>query len=311
MVFPRELPAAAVTEFARRLDGRVDDFWVIEDCFFTGGVSLAAAAAAVTEQLTVGIGIMPAVLRNPALTAMELATLAGIAPGRIVGGIGHGVQSWMAQAGAKPASPVTALREVLDVVRRLLAGETLDVDGDYVHLRDVALVAPPPSVPRVLAGVRQPRSLAVAGEVADGVLLAETSGPAAIADAWARTGHSPEDPDFEIAVFAPLSVADDRMEARRSMAPLIGELLTERSVSILHHPAVAEMTARWETDGPVGLVTMPDDWWTELAPVGTLDDAAAFIDGVTAAGASRVLLFPAADLGLARTQIDDVLELAN
>ena len=56
-------------------------------------------ALAVTERLAVGIGILPAVARNPAITAMELATLAGLAPGRVVAGIGHGVQEWMAQVG--------------------------------------------------------------------------------------------------------------------------------------------------------------------------------------------------------------------
>ena len=298
-----------MVEFAQRLDGQVDDFWVIEDCFFTGGVSLAAAAAAVTEQLTIGIGIMPAVLRNPALTAMELATLCGLAPGRIVGGIGHGVQSWMDQAGAKPASPVTALREVLDVVRRLLAGETVNLDGDYVRLSDVRLAAPPQPIPPVLAGVRQPRSLALAGEFADGVLLAEASGPSVIAHAWTATGRTPGEPGFEIAALAPLCVSTDRVEARTIMGQLIGEWLDEGVVALAQHPYHAEMTERWRRDGAHGLATMPDDWWTDLAPAGTLDDACAFIDGMDAAAVSRVLLFPAPELGLAHAQIDDVIAL--
>ena len=58
---------------------------------------LAAAALASTERLAVGLGILPAVSRTAAVTAMEIATLASIAPGRVVGGIGHGIQSWMAQ----------------------------------------------------------------------------------------------------------------------------------------------------------------------------------------------------------------------
>ena len=310
MVFPRELPAGAVIEFARRLDGQVDDFWVIEDCFFTGGVSLAAAAAAVTDELAIGIGIMPAVLRNPALTAMELATLAGLAPGHIVGGIGHGVQSWMEQAGAKPASPLTALREVLDVVRRLLAGETVNVTGDYVHLSDVTLEAPPQPVPPVLAGVRQPRSLALAGEYADGVLLAEASGPSVIANAWTATGRTPGEPGFEIAAFAPLCVSRDRVEARTVMGQLIGEWLDEGVVGLAQHPYHADMVERWHRDGAAGLATMPDAWWTDLAPAGTLDDASAFIDAMDAAHVSRVLLFAAPELAIARAQIDDVIALA-
>ena len=75
MCFDRNYPAAAVGEFAQRLEaGGVDQLWIIEDCFYTAGISLAATALARTERLQVGLGILPAVARNPAITAMELAT---------------------------------------------------------------------------------------------------------------------------------------------------------------------------------------------------------------------------------------------
>ena len=87
MCFDRTFPPGFVTEFARRLDeGGADQLWIIEDCFYTAGVSLAATALAITERLTVGIGILPAVARNPAITAMEIATLCELAPGRFLPG---------------------------------------------------------------------------------------------------------------------------------------------------------------------------------------------------------------------------------
>ena len=104
MCFPRELPAGLITTFAERLEaGGVDELWVIEDCFYTAGISLAATALARTERLTVGIGILPAVARTAAITAMEIATLAELAPGRVIAGIGHGVQDWMGQMGVRAA----------------------------------------------------------------------------------------------------------------------------------------------------------------------------------------------------------------
>ena len=108
MCFPRECPGSAVTEIARRLEaGGLDELWLIEDCFFTTAPPLAAAALASTERLAVGLGILPAVSRTAAVTAMEIATLASIGPGRVVGGIGHGIQSWMAQMERplRPRSP--------------------------------------------------------------------------------------------------------------------------------------------------------------------------------------------------------------
>ena len=161
MCFDRSFPPAAVVEFAERLEtGGVPQLWVIEDCFFTAGISLAATALARTERLHVGLGILPAVARNPAVTAMELATLAGLAPGRVIAGIGHGVQEWMGQMGARTPSPLSTLEEVITVVRMLLCGERVSYDGREVHLHDVLLAQPPAQAPPVLAGVRGPKSMA-------------------------------------------------------------------------------------------------------------------------------------------------------
>ena len=164
MCFDRSFPAGAVTDYARRLEASgIEQLWLIEDCFFTAGVSLAAAALTATEQLTVGIGIMPAVARNPAITAMEIATLCAIAPGRFRPGIGHGVQAWMEQIGARTPSPLTTLDETITVVKRLLAGEEGSFDGCEVHLDAVRLDQPPATAPAVLAGVQQTRSLGSPG----------------------------------------------------------------------------------------------------------------------------------------------------
>src|SRR6266508_2922396 len=93
------------------------------------------------ERLRVGVGLLPVPLRNVALTAMEVATLHRLFPGRVRVGVGHGVQDWMRQVGAGVDSPITLLRE-------------------YV----VAL-------PALLAGAVGPRSLRLCGELADGTIL--------------------------------------------------------------------------------------------------------------------------------------------
>jgi alkanesulfonate monooxygenase SsuD/methylene tetrahydromethanopterin reductase-like flavin-dependent oxidoreductase (luciferase family) len=119
----------------------------------------------------VGVGLLPVPLRNVALTAMELATLHRLFPGRVTVGIGHGVQDWMAQVGAKVESPMTLLREHLTALRALLAGEKVTVNGRYVQLDGVALDWPPTGTAPVFAGATGPRSLKLAGELADGIIL--------------------------------------------------------------------------------------------------------------------------------------------
>ena len=78
---------------------------------------------------------MPAPLRNPALAAMEIATLARLFPGRFVPAAGHGVQAWMDQVGASVSSPMTLLREWVTATRSLLHGQPVTVSGRYVRLQ--------------------------------------------------------------------------------------------------------------------------------------------------------------------------------
>ena len=149
----------------------VGELWLWEDCFLEGGLTTAAAALAWTERLKVGVGLLPVPLRNPAVAAMEIATLARMFPGRFLPGLGHGVLEWMAQVGARVPSPMTLLREHATAVRDLLHGRTVDVDGRFVHLDGVALDWPPREVPPILIGARGPKTVRLAGEIADGVLL--------------------------------------------------------------------------------------------------------------------------------------------
>ncbi len=58
----------------------VDELWVWEDCFKQSGVAAASACLAATARMTIGLGLMPAPLRNVALTAMEIATLERMFP---------------------------------------------------------------------------------------------------------------------------------------------------------------------------------------------------------------------------------------
>jgi alkanesulfonate monooxygenase SsuD/methylene tetrahydromethanopterin reductase-like flavin-dependent oxidoreductase (luciferase family) len=302
--FDRTLPPPFVLEVAERLDVMgADSLWVIEDCFYTAGVSLAAAALARTERLHVGIGIVPAVARNPAVTAMEFSTLGRLGPGRFIGGIGHGVQSWMGQMGVRQRSPLTALEEVIVAVRRLLAGETVTYDGRVVHLDGVSLDQPASPAPQVLAGVRGPKSLAVAGRVADGVILADAAGPTYTT--WALQQAQPAE-SFRTTVFSALCLTPEREQAHREMASYVAYLLDEPEQPIKLHPHYPDIVDRFEDGGVDALASMPADWWTEIGAIGAIDDVRAHLEALRAAGADDVCLFPGDEVDLVRSQLDDV-----
>lgn len=236
-MFDRDLPPEQLVPFARHLDGTaVDDLWVVEDLGWTGGVSSAATALAVTTRLRVGIGIAPAPLRNAALLAMELGNLARMYPERLAAGIGHGVQSWMRQVGAAAKSPLSLLEETLTSVQALLRGETVTLQGREVHLDGIKLVHPPAVVPPVLAGVVSPKSLALSGRVAQGTIVPEGFGPAEIAGALE---HIAPGPDHELVVFTHLYVGD-APELLGPIAEGVGQFLGKDPAEVLLATGSAE-----------------------------------------------------------------------
>jgi alkanesulfonate monooxygenase SsuD/methylene tetrahydromethanopterin reductase-like flavin-dependent oxidoreductase (luciferase family) len=186
-IFPPSQPPERIGAVAAAADAAgLAQLWVWEDCFAESGIATAAAMLATTSRLPVAIGLLPVPLRNVALTAMELATLARLFPGRLTAGIGHGVLDWMGQVGARAESPLTLLREYTAALSALLHGEAVTADGRYVHLAEVALDWPPIVVPPLLVGGVRPRTVALAGELADGVII--SSGPSA-EEIRATAGH--------------------------------------------------------------------------------------------------------------------------
>jgi len=206
VVFRPQLPPERLHSFVKRAESSgLDDVWFWEDCFLEGGLTMATAALAWTESVRVGLGLMPVPLRNPALAAMEVATVARLFPGRFVPAVGHGIQDWMAQIGARVSSPMTLLREWTAAVRALLHGERVSMSGRYVRLDGVALDWPPPVIPPLLIGGRGSRTLALAGELGDGVVLDADLGPDGVRRSLALMARGA---GHEVVIYLPTAVGD-------------------------------------------------------------------------------------------------------
>jgi alkanesulfonate monooxygenase SsuD/methylene tetrahydromethanopterin reductase-like flavin-dependent oxidoreductase (luciferase family) len=297
---PCRLPASQLASMARRIEAAgFDELWVVEDCFFAGGIAASATVLAATSRITVGIGILPAVARNAAFTAMEVAALAEAYPGRFTVGLGHGMRNWMRQIGAAPASPLRSLGEHLDAVRRLLAGETVSVSGTYVQLDAVKLEFAPAVVPPVLAGVRGPKSLEVSGRFADGTLLAEPVTPAYLASAWAsiRRGQ-PEPRPHQVTAYVLCHVEEDPAVARNAVRPVLAAAITDPAWSAHLDPlnVADELAAITTLPAVERAAALPDAWVDELAVVGTAADCARRIGELHEAGADCVVLSSVGEL---------------
>jgi 5,10-methylenetetrahydromethanopterin reductase len=280
VMFQASRPVRELPELARRAEALgLDELWMAEDCFLHSGPAAAAAALAVTERLSVGIGLLPVSVRNPAIAAMELATLANLYPGRTRVAFGHGVEAWMRQIGARPADRVVALEEVVGTVRALLRGEEVSFQGQTVSIDAVALESPPDPPPNVLIGTTGRRGVEVAARVADGVLLPE--GASAGAVAWVREALGPEQ---QIVVYSWLRVDDDTDRAREVVRPLVR---TWRDGGM--YPNLVRLGGV-PVDGDVD-----DGAVDSVAIVGAPEQCAAAVARLAAAGASTVVVVPVGD----------------
>jgi alkanesulfonate monooxygenase SsuD/methylene tetrahydromethanopterin reductase-like flavin-dependent oxidoreductase (luciferase family) len=271
------------------------EIWVHEDYFYHGGFSAAAIALQATRSVTVGIGIVSAVVRHPAATAMEVATLAATYPKRLQVGIGHGAPAWMKQLGLHPKSPLKALREVLTSVRRLLAGETLTQTGLFTF-DGVQLTHPVPDVP-LYAGVIGPKSLTLSGEIADGTVITVMSSPKYIAyareitaGAAERAGHARA---HELPALTLCFVDRDAKIARREARRTVAQMLAAAGPDILTHSyGIDDQLADMITRGgaPVVEAEMPENWIDWFVAAGEPGQCLERIHALALAGATSVIL---------------------
>jgi 5,10-methylenetetrahydromethanopterin reductase len=134
-----------------------------------------AAFAATTSTIKVGAAVVDVWSRNPARLASTFATLDDLAPGRILFGVGAWWDPLAAKVGIDRSKPLAMMKEVVTVLRALLAGELVTFDGQHVHLDGVEIdyvhqERGPKNVP-IYIGATGMKMMELTGEIADGVVL--------------------------------------------------------------------------------------------------------------------------------------------
>ena len=190
-----------------------ETFWIPEGG--TNALVQLTAIATATSRIKLGTGILPIFSRTPTLLAMSAGGLDAISRQRFILGLGVGHQGAVENGhGVSFRRPMTRIRETVEIVRRLLRGESVTYEGRVFKLRDSSLSFTParPNVPIYLAALG-PKMIELAGEVADGVLLNWAS-PTYLRQANAhirrgaeRAGRNPE--DIDVACYLRTAVVDD------------------------------------------------------------------------------------------------------
>jgi 5,10-methylenetetrahydromethanopterin reductase len=273
-----------------------------------------AAFAAVTERIKVGAGVVNTWTRNAGLLAATFSTLDDLAPGRVILGLGAWWEPLASKVGVDMRKPVQAMREVVEVTRRLLAMERVTYEGMFVHVNDIEIDImhgdrSPKQVP-IYVGATGMKMMELAGEIGDGVLLNYMVSPvynaqamAALATGAARAGRRVEDIDRPQLIVCSLdadrSTALDR--ARELLTQYLGQQphitkasgvsqqLIDEIGSVLSWPATPAQVER-------AMAFVPDEVVQLITASGTPDECRAKVREYVEAGCTCPILYPLGDV---------------
>jgi 5,10-methylenetetrahydromethanopterin reductase len=282
--------------------------WIAEDYFFPSAFPLAAAAAAVTEKLVIATGVVNPYSRHPALLAMEAASISVLAPGRFVLGLGSSTRLWIQeQMGLPFTRPLATLREGVDIIRKMLNGDVCDHTGSQFRLSGARLqVAAADRTVPIFLGVKGPKMLGLAGEIADGIILSILTSPGHVARARRQAGVARRESGqatrpLPIVAFILVSIGDDGPAAREGIKPTLARYLGSlHPQPFLRDAGVSEEETepfyRALVEGRVAVDLVTDRLIDEFSVSGTPDQCRATLARFATAGLdSPAFLIPAAD----------------
>lgn len=284
--------------------------WQAESRLVRDAVVPMAAYAAVTERMKVGSGVINNWTRNIGLLASTFLTLDDLAPDRIICGIGAWWDPLARNVGIERRKPLTAMRETVEVLRRLLNMERVTFHGDFVHVDGIELDVvhgrrEPRNVP-IMIGATGDKMMELTGEIADGVVLNYCVPPEyneraleLLARGAKKAGRTMEDVDRPQLVVC--SVDPDREKAIDTTRELLTQYLAQQPhiakasgvsqdvvdeiQSILGWPATKEQIQRAKH-------VVPEELIHRITASGTPEEARSKVEEYRRNGCTSPILYP-------------------
>ncbi len=284
--------------------------WQAESRLVRDAIVPMAAYAAVTERIKVGSGVINNWTRNIGLLAATFLTLDDLAPNRMICGLGAWWDPLAKNVGIDRRKPLTAMRETVTVLRRLLNMERVTFEGEFIQVNGIELDVvhgrrEPRHVP-IMIGATGPKMMELTGEISDGAVLnycvppEHNDGALEQLEAGARkAGRSLDDIDRPQLVVC--SVDHDRARAIDTTRELLCQYLAqqphiakasgvskdvvEKIQSILGWPATHQQIQEAKH-------LVPEDLIHRITASGTPDEARAKVQEYMRRGCTCPILYP-------------------
>lgn len=287
--------------------------WQAESRLVRDAIVPMAAFAATTSRIKIGSGVINNWTRNIGLLASTFLTLDDLAPNRIICGIGAWWDPLAANVGIERRKPLLAMRETIEVLRRLLAMENVTFDGEFHKVKGIELDVvhgrrEPRNVP-VFIGATGMKMMEMTGEIADGAVFNYCVPPEYNDDAMEqlaagakRAGRSMDEIDRPQLIVC--SVHKDRAVAITGAKRLLTQYLAQQPhiakasgvsadvvgkvQSILGWPATKEQVEE-------AMQFVPDDFVLKISATGTPDEVRARVQQYIDRGCTCPILYPMGD----------------
>lgn len=240
------VPARELLQLGQVADeAGLDGFWIAEGYHYfralgepSSATSVAAAIAATTKNITIGLGIVPPYTRHPGLLAMECQTLAKLSGDRFMLGMGAAKAAALHMGWTEATmKAMPTHRESISVIRQLMSGAPVDHQGKLYRLDAPAASAQDLAEVPIAIGATGPKMLELGGEIADIVLLPTFTTAAfvkvareRIAEGAGRAGRDPA--DIPLGATLPFSVDRDERRARDAIRRLTAVYIANKLQNI-------------------------------------------------------------------------------
>jgi 5,10-methylenetetrahydromethanopterin reductase len=305
-------PAPRVAEIARYAEARgFSHFWIPDERFFREVYSLCAVAAGATSEIQIGPCVTDPFTRHPALTAMAIATLDELSCGRATLGLGAGV-SGFEELGIKRRKPARRVSESIHLIRRLLAGEPVELHGDVLSFSGQLNFTPLRDQIPTYVAAGGPMMLRAGGMLADGVIIEGCVAPGTLERACdvvdlgaSYVGRDPRALDIvarvDVAVDDSIDAAYDALRSRvaRKLIAAGPGFVTFLARGLSVSDELRELAAgagygySWDAKvlGEVGRA-LPHSFIDAFAIAATPSDLGAHLDALAERGATQILVNP-------------------
>jgi probable F420-dependent oxidoreductase len=302
------LPVPPDLAMCRRVAERVesleyDSVWIADTGAGPDAFVVGAAVATCTEKLRIGTAVVPVYTRTPSVMAACTGSLAQLAPGRVVLGIGASSETIVDAWGGVPYDrPLARMRESVTLLRQMLAGERVTFAGQTLRTKGFRLVSPPPRPVPIYLAALMPPMLELAGEIADGVILNFMPVEAVprmlefVRHGAVRAGRDPS--QLEIVSRFQTIVTDDvagaRSAIRHMMGPYFATSVYNRFVAWCGFPdEAAEILAGWQAkDRARNLAAVTDTMIDRLAIIGPASRCRERLEAFGRAGVTTPMVHP-------------------